>query len=377
MVKEVDFDYASQTKSVNLSDENIVIVDDEAIDVGEQYYSDFQIIREQEFQKLNETALYAEVSRENIFEDMINLYKKRNTVLHKVNLSFKNEEAVGDGITKDAFSSFFEALYEVMEGYNQKVPSSKIDDDTLVVVGKICSHAFLNCSIFPVQICKSAFKKALFGEVDDAEILSSFLEFIQPNEKQLVENFSRGKCQCVQSLLDMLLEYSITEKPNKSNITDLMTKAGKIALIRTLYLSFQKIVEGMGNFWKNTSVEAFDSLFSVTIPNPEKVIEACISEETCAKDSRITTWIHRYLRACTKKELLTFCRFVTGSSTLPPSSKIRVQFVDQSSTNLHSVAQTCFKILTLPRQYSSFTELNNNLNFYFSNSDMWAVHDAL
>ena len=62
--------------------------------------------RIQEYEKLK-PLIYASVSRENIYHDMINLYKKRNTATHQLQLSFDNEEASDDGVTRDAFSAFF------------------------------------------------------------------------------------------------------------------------------------------------------------------------------------------------------------------------------------------------------------------------------
>ena len=64
----------------------------------------------QEYEKLK-PLIYATVSRENIYHDMINLYKKRDTPTHQLQLSFDNEEASGDGVTRDAFSAFLASVY--------------------------------------------------------------------------------------------------------------------------------------------------------------------------------------------------------------------------------------------------------------------------
>ena len=68
---------------------------------------------------------------------------KRKTTNHLVSIIFKEEDASGDGVTVDAFTSFFEKLYELMDGNNHKVPWNKLDDKQLIVVGKITNHAFL------------------------------------------------------------------------------------------------------------------------------------------------------------------------------------------------------------------------------------------
>ena len=107
-VREIDTVLAENADSLNST-------------TWEQVYVELQIAREKEREKLNQIPLKFVVDRETIFDDFINLYKKRNTVLHIIELTFKNESAAGDGITKDAFSTFFQSLYAYMEGYNEKV----------------------------------------------------------------------------------------------------------------------------------------------------------------------------------------------------------------------------------------------------------------
>ena len=47
------------------------------------------------------------LSRDNIYADMLALFTKRNICNHQVAISFSDKEAVGDGITLDAFSACF------------------------------------------------------------------------------------------------------------------------------------------------------------------------------------------------------------------------------------------------------------------------------
>ena len=85
-------------------------VEDCSEDCTSHCYNILQQERIQEYEKLK-LLIYATLSRENIYYDMINLYKKRNTANHQLHLSFDNEEASGDGVTRDAFSAFFASVY--------------------------------------------------------------------------------------------------------------------------------------------------------------------------------------------------------------------------------------------------------------------------
>ena len=80
---------------------------------------------------------------------MINLYKKRNTTTHQLQLSFNNKETSSDGVTRDAFSAFFALVYSKMDGSNESVPRTIVDDDDLVAVGKAITYGFILSNIIP------------------------------------------------------------------------------------------------------------------------------------------------------------------------------------------------------------------------------------
>ena len=61
----------------------------------QECYNLLQQKRIEEYEKLK-PLIYATVSLENIYHDMVSLYKKRNTATHQLQLSFNNEEASGD-----------------------------------------------------------------------------------------------------------------------------------------------------------------------------------------------------------------------------------------------------------------------------------------
>ena len=124
---------------------------------------------------------------------MINLYKKRNTANHQLQLSFDNEVASGDGVTRDVFSAFFSSVYSEMDGSSEHVPHTIVDDDDLVAVGKAITHAFIMCNIFPFEICKSSIKHCIFGgEINKTELLTSFVAFIMSKEASIIQHFRSG-----------------------------------------------------------------------------------------------------------------------------------------------------------------------------------------
>ena len=128
-----------------------------------------------------------------------------------------------------------------------------------------------------------------------------------------------------------------------------------------------------GFFWKKLSPPMINFLFESLTPTHERLINCLEPCECNAQDQKITAWFHRYIRSCKNEQLKKLLRFITASSSLPCDTKIKIQFVYQPPKYLRPHAHTCFKILLTPRQYASFTQLYENLNFYMAHSEYWGV----
>ena len=64
-------------------------------------------LRNREYDRLSQSVTTIEVSRENIYADMINRFTKKNMLVNQVMIHFTDENAVGDGVSRDSFSAFF------------------------------------------------------------------------------------------------------------------------------------------------------------------------------------------------------------------------------------------------------------------------------
>ena len=310
------------------------------------------------------------VNRDNIYESMISLYKKRNVRNTNINLRFEGEDAVGDGVTRDAFSEFHQGVYDRFEGEFQKIPSNFNDIDELKIVGEIITHGFILSGIFPLQICKATLKHYLFGSCKEEELFHSFLRFVPEKERTFIEHWD-GKSN-PQRIIDLLTEYGVFAVPTLDNLQSLIIKAATIAIIRQPCFPMQTIIESMGNFWKHVSIECVDALYKSCEVDPEKFIAVLDIEEKCSSDQKITTWFHRYIRNLRKSQLSLLLRFITGSECLSPSVIIKLIYANGQK---YPTVKTCFKIITLPRQYNSYFELRDNLNKVIERPENWSVHD--
>jgi hypothetical protein len=338
----------------------------------ENMIAEVKRIRENEVNKMSDCVVV--IRREHIYNDLLKLYKKRNTTKYKLIITFEGEDGVGEGVCKDAYSAFFESMYEFFEGNFEKVPSSNIEEEDLDTIGKIVTHAFITYGVFPLQLCASSVKYYLFQEITDAEVLESFLNFLPRNESEMLRDFPE-KGGSTQPVSDILNEYSVFSIPTKETVMKLCIKAGRVALVKNPCFLMQHLVAGMGIFWTKLSEDNIDSIFLLVRPNAESFIAALVTNEQSKQEGKVVTWLHRYIRACTGLELSRLIRFITGSPCLSPNSKIKVEFIDQTIFSLMPRSQTCFKIFLLARQYSSFTMFEKNLNSFLGNSETWKLHD--
>ena len=128
----------------------------------------------------------------------------------------------------------------------------------------------------------------------------------------------------------MLYEHHTFAQPNANNIYDLCCIAAKMTLIMLPNFSFQIIRKGMGDFWREVSKSMLLSIYNCLVPTAEKVITSLDIHEIQMQDQKITTRLHRYLRSSDEKTIILFLRFLTGSSTVIPNERIKVNYISIS-----------------------------------------------
>ena len=343
--------------------------------IEEEPYKDLMNLRKEAFNKLKDGSITGIVNRDNIFHFLLEFYSTTDADEYKeICLTFENENAVGDGVAKDAFSQLFDHIAQTWEGCNALVPSLTLDQQQLVLLGKIITHAFLLFEMFPVNISKVSLKQIFFGKVGEEELLESFYNHLPERETYLIKSFVANSR--TQPIMDILSEFRIFNKPTSENILQLCKKAAHIALIQSPYFQFESFGKQV-YFFKSLKPESFDSLYSNHIPTCDAVIASFESMEASNQEQKIITWLHRYLRSCDNNGIAIFLRFVTTKSSLSPTTKIEIVFVNQPPEYVRPMSETCFCILHLSRQYMSFSHFCANMNKWMHNdsSSGWSLHD--
>ena len=215
-------------------------------------------LRNREYDRLSQSVTTIEVSRENIYADMINRFTKRNVLANQVVIHFTDENAVGDGVSRDAFSAFFESLYGKMDGYFEKIPTSKITEDELEIVGKIIHHGYIQYGMIPSRLSRSCFKYYLFETISDEELITSFFNFVTPLEAERIKNFTSND---TQSIMDILFEYSIFENRfHHRKCNEACFESSENGYYKTAMLLYDVYNKRNGFFLEET-LSAYEKLF--------------------------------------------------------------------------------------------------------------------
>ncbi|XP_066931705.1 uncharacterized protein [Clytia hemisphaerica] len=358
----------SPNSELNATSNPVNITNPEPLDLQ------LQTIKQQSFERLSGEAINGTVKRSDIFNSMTEFYEeKRPESSRNIFITFENESGVGNGVMKEAFSLFFDNLSKRWEGAAECIPT--MHEDKIATIGRIIQHSYILFGIFPHNISYASFKFYLYSELNDEELLSSFYNFLPERLANVFENFD-GSSGNVNCCMNVLSDFSIFAQPTTSNIKNLSLRAARIALLQLPCFQLQRLTNSMDFFKKAMSAELFEYLRVSQYPTCDTVIDYIIADEKTPQEGRIITWLQRYIRSCGTKELQNFLRFVTSVSSVI-GGKIKIMFLDQPRAHLRPRPQTCFSILRLPRQYSSFTELQNNFNFYIQNpiDVAWEMHD--
>ena len=152
---------------------------------------------------MNSSAVSIEVSRDNIYNDLINCFKKRINLSHPVMVTFEGEGAGGDGVWRDALSAFYQKMYSKLDGELCKVLSRFDEEEELEIIGKIIHAGFIQYYTFSVQLCKATLEYYLFGNVDKEDLITAFMDFLPEREVEWIREFKSGPDKNIQPILDI------------------------------------------------------------------------------------------------------------------------------------------------------------------------------
>ncbi|XP_052231899.1 uncharacterized protein LOC127845185 [Dreissena polymorpha] len=323
------------------------------------------------------------VDRDNIVDDVLTLYRSKPDIIHhRLNVTFEGEEAALDldGLTREMFSCFFLAMFlKMFSGRTHKLPmvdTRTLFNDTLVIVGKIISHAYVLCNYLPPALSPVVYVLASSGCCSDDLILSSFMSYIPETDQQLVNSLLSQHFDGIhEELVNFISTYGGYEVPKQSVIRQSIVDIAKLNMVVVPFVPIARIKVGLDCYpllWKGVSESLIVSLLDKFKPTPAKVINLISYKSSdnatmSMLEERIKSYLERFIRSLSKPQLLAFLRFWTSSDTLC-IRKLNVEFNSTEGINRRPIANTCDAVLHVSRMYFSAEELAQEFNLHLNDT---------
>ncbi|XP_033730054.1 COPII coat assembly protein SEC16-like [Pecten maximus] len=169
------------------------------------------------------------VRRDHVVEDMMELYKDTNLLLHMLSVSFEGEEGQdAGGLTKDVFTAFWESAYtKYFSGEDVLVPfipPHRYCEGISVfpILGRIFCHGIALTGFLPVRISRTVLISIAYGPMvmDEKILLDDFLSFISEHERKLtskgLDSFDTLTQGETSQLIDMFARFNMAVVPTRN-----------------------------------------------------------------------------------------------------------------------------------------------------------------
>ena len=216
--------------------------------------------------------------------------------------------------------------------------------------------------------------------IGDEDFLEGFLEYVSSYERLKLSHILSEDNLSQESKhfwIDIMSDYAVSKLPTTENKKRVLISVGKTELLSKPRMAVDPLKEGflcgisdnpvftkesVYNLYKELSVTTEKVLSLLTIDDP--------STMTKAKET-VFTYLKRYVRNLTEKELPPFLRFVTGSATYS-GEPIKVIFHSYSGNLPHVLLHTCSSIVDLPTSgYDNFNDFRIQFDEVINNAESW------
>ena len=178
-----------------------------------------------------------------------------------------------------------------------------------------------------------------------------------------------------ERIVNILSRFPIRANPTKDNIRNLIIKAAKMELISKPSPAFRSFKD-LRNFFKNFTGNHISSIYELSKPTNTKVLQYLnIPVPSDQPEEKAFDYVNRYIDESDKQTLEAFLRFCGGSAIIIPGIKILVTSKNMSEIEARPISKTCMKMLTIPRNMSSFHAFKTKLDFYLHHTELWCLED--
>ncbi|XP_029993432.1 uncharacterized protein LOC115421612 [Sphaeramia orbicularis] len=321
-----------------------------------------------------ERISYVSVRRVVVVRDLVQAFMD-NSIMHStVKMKFVNEMAVDDaGVSRDVYTAFWEQFFELCEGETERVPRLTPDfgEAEWRAVGLIWVKGLMDHGVIPVMLAQSFIVACIHGidAVDDNDLITSFLNYLSPIEKSVIERALQGT----------------SEQSDEEDLLDIFSRMGSHTLLakEDMQLAIKTMAHKAILQEATYVIDCFSTQMAhvkVLLPDKESVVALYESKKTSGKKvsqlfepskavltqmEQVTfSHLQRYAKNADQTKAEKLLRFCTGSTVIAVD-KIIVSFNRETGLNRRPVSHTCGQMLEVPCTYSSYpdfrTEFDNIL----------------
>lgn len=165
----------------------------------------------------SDKEVLVKLRRVNIVDDVLDVFMDPKVLNAPLKMEFTNEKAVdSDGVSREAYSAFWENFLEQCEGEDERVPRLQPDysEKKWEALGRVWLKGYLDHKIIPVRLSPAFVLACCQGltSVDDELLIMSFARFLSENERASLEKALQGNIDetVEEDLLDIFFKNGLT-----------------------------------------------------------------------------------------------------------------------------------------------------------------------
>ena len=217
--------------------------------------------------------------------------------------------------------------------------------------------------------------------MNDDIFVKAFLNYISNNNRSMLIKASSISQTLQMEIVDILGRFGCRQLPTTSNLSALLLKAATyefcIKPAAALVSIYSGIPESHQRFWNERGIDGIIAVYESLSVTSSTVLKAlrCPAIVT-AEQERVFSYLKDMIGNLQSKELQSFLRFVTGSSSLITNT-ILVQFNCLSGVARRPIAHTCSCSLELSVQYINYNDFAQEFfSILTGNQQVWEMNSV-
>ncbi|VDI39265.1 Hypothetical predicted protein [Mytilus galloprovincialis] len=325
---------------------------------------------------LNSAENQVQVRRDNIIEDLINIYTDPTILQSYLHINVLGEPGSDwGGVSRDIFTSFWnEATALYFKGNDVHVPylpPHKMEEErNFLLMGRILAHSTAILGYIPISICKSCMMVTIFNttHIESNTLLEDFLLFVDLKDRNLIQSalndFSGLSEDQKEDLQNLFYQFEMGCILKEETFRDQLLNMARNELVLKPRSLCEKLRLGIpevhfDQFWSQMTIDHISILHARLKPTPEKVVKCLKLAEPLRlldmKRRKVFQYFKDFIEQLGDEDLQKFLQFITGQNCVPKHT-ISVQFSNLSGAERRPVAHTCGYLIEIPEAYDNYAD---------------------